>query len=92
MTDIREHALDNGLRIALQPDPAIPVVGIALYYDVGSRNEERGSLELDGIGGALQVPGDLAALAVGWLARSRVVELIEDLSGKLQVKIRRPIE
>jgi zinc protease len=42
MTDIREHALDNGLRIALQPDPSIPVVGIAVYYDVGSRNEERG--------------------------------------------------
>jgi predicted Zn-dependent peptidase len=36
MTDIREHALDNGLRIALQPDPAIPVVGIAVYYDVGA--------------------------------------------------------
>lgn len=53
---------------------------------------ERGSLDLDGIGGALQVPGDLAALAVGWLARSRVVDLIEDLSGKLQVRIRRPIE
>lgn len=53
---------------------------------------ERGSLELDGIGAALQVPGELAALAVGWLARSRVVELIEDLSGNLQVKIRRPIE
>ena len=34
--------LDNGLRVVLRPDPAIPVVGIALYYDVGSRNEERG--------------------------------------------------
>jgi len=53
---------------------------------------EQGSLDLDGIGGTLQVPGELAALAVGWLARSRVVDLIEDLSGKLQVKIRRPIE
>ncbi len=53
---------------------------------------KQGSLELDGIAGALQVPGELAALAVGWLARSRVVDLIEDLSGKLQVKIRRPIE
>ena len=34
--------LDNGLRIVMRPDPAVPVVGIALYYDVGSRNEERG--------------------------------------------------
>ena len=54
--------------------------------------DERGSLELDGMGAALQVPGEFAALAVGWLARSRVVDLIEDLSGKLLVKIRRPNE
>jgi hypothetical protein len=52
---------------------------------------ERGSLELDGMSAALQVPADFAALAVGWLARSRVVDL-EDLSGKLLVKIRRPNE
>ena len=54
--------------------------------------DERGSLELEGMGAALQVPSDFAALAVGWLARSRVVDLIEDLSGKLLVKIRRPNE
>ena len=53
---------------------------------------ERGSLDLEGMGPALQVSGELAALAVGWLARSRVVDLVEDLSGKLQVRIRRPIE
>jgi hypothetical protein len=53
---------------------------------------ERGSLELDGMGTTLQVSGELAALAVGWLARSRVVDLVEDLSGKLLVKLRRPIE
>jgi len=53
---------------------------------------ERGSLELDGMSAALQVPADLTALAVGWLARSRAVDLAEDLSGRLQVRIRRPIE
>jgi hypothetical protein len=53
---------------------------------------ERGSLELDGLGPALQVSAELAALAVGWLARSRVVDLVEDHSGRLQVRIRRPIE
>ena len=36
------HRLDNGLRIVLAPDPAVPVVGMALTYDVGSRDEERG--------------------------------------------------
>ncbi len=53
---------------------------------------ERGSLDLDAVGGALQVSGDLAGLAVGWLARSRVIELTEAESGKLQVSLRRPVE
>ena len=54
--------------------------------------EERGSVDLDQLGAALDVSGDLAAVSVGWLARSRVVNLIEGLSGKLQVTIRRPNE
>jgi hypothetical protein len=53
---------------------------------------ERGTLDLDGLAAVLNVPGDLAALAVGWLARSRVIELIELSSGKLQVSLRRPVE
>lgn len=42
MTVLHTSTLPNGLRLVVRPDPAIPVVGIALYYDVGSRNEERG--------------------------------------------------
>lgn len=53
---------------------------------------ERGEIDLDGVSAALGIGGDLAALSVGWLARSRVVDLIEDLSGKLMVKIRRSDE
>lgn len=34
--------LDNGLRVVMSPDRTIPTVGIAVYYDVGSRNEVRG--------------------------------------------------
>jgi predicted Zn-dependent peptidase len=34
--------LPNGLRVVLTPDRTIPTVGIAVYYDVGSRNEQRG--------------------------------------------------
>jgi len=34
--------LDNGLRVVLSPDHRVPLVGIALYYDVGSRNEVQG--------------------------------------------------
>jgi len=43
MAEIALHTLSNGLRVALQPDPAIPQVGIALYYDIGSRNESPGT-------------------------------------------------
>jgi len=41
-TPIEEFTLDNGLRVVLSPDHAIPVVSIAVYYDVGSRNEKEG--------------------------------------------------
>lgn len=39
---IQRHTLSNGLRVVLNPDPKVPTVAIAVYYDVGSRNEERG--------------------------------------------------
>jgi len=53
---------------------------------------ERGEADLGGLGAALQIPGELAHVAVGWLARSRVVDLIEGSAGKLQVRLRRPFE
>lgn len=37
--DIEEYKLANGLRVVLNRDAAIPVVSVAVYYDVGSRNE-----------------------------------------------------
>lgn len=37
--EVQQHELDNGLRVVLSPDPSTPTVGIAVYYDVGSRNE-----------------------------------------------------
>jgi zinc protease len=40
--EIVEYRLDNGLRVVLNLDNAIPVVSIAVYYDVGSRNEREG--------------------------------------------------
>lgn len=39
---VERHRLENGLRIVLNPDRTIPTVAVAVYYDVGSRNEERG--------------------------------------------------
>lgn len=40
--ELEDYALANGLRVVLNPDDSIPVVSIAVYYDVGSRNEREG--------------------------------------------------
>lgn len=40
--EIEEYTLANGLRIVLNRDTAVPVVAVAVYYDVGSRNEREG--------------------------------------------------
>ncbi|MBC7898422.1 MAG: insulinase family protein [Saprospiraceae bacterium] len=40
--DIEQYTLSNGLRVVLNRDSAAPVVAIAVYYDVGSRNEREG--------------------------------------------------
>lgn len=39
---IEQFTLDNGLRVVMSKDDAIPVVAVAVYYDVGSRNEREG--------------------------------------------------
>lgn len=41
-TPIEQFTLSNGLRVILNKDQAVPVVSIAVYYDVGSRNEKTG--------------------------------------------------
>jgi len=39
---IEQFTLDNGLRVVVQTDHSAPTVAIAVYYDVGSRNEVEG--------------------------------------------------
>jgi predicted Zn-dependent peptidase len=41
-TPIEQFTLANGLRVILSPDNSVPVVSVAVYYDVGSRNEKPG--------------------------------------------------
>jgi predicted Zn-dependent peptidase len=40
--ELVHHELDNGLRVVLAPDRTVPVVGIAVLYDVGFRSEPEG--------------------------------------------------
>ncbi len=39
---IEKFTLENGLRVVLNEDNSSPVVSVAVYYDVGSRNERKG--------------------------------------------------
>jgi predicted Zn-dependent peptidase len=41
-TPIEQFTLNNGLRVVLNQDHSVPVVSVAVYYDVGSRNERAG--------------------------------------------------
>jgi predicted Zn-dependent peptidase len=40
--ELVHHTLSNGLRVVVAPDRRSPVVGIAVYYDVGFRSEPEG--------------------------------------------------
>ena len=40
--DIQAHTLDNGLKVLLLPDPALPNVALYTFFRVGSRNERPG--------------------------------------------------
>jgi zinc protease len=40
--EIEQYKLENGLRVVLNRDSSVPVVAIAVYFDVGSRNEREG--------------------------------------------------
>lgn len=39
---VEQHRLSNGLRVLLSEDHAAPTVAVAVYYDVGSRDEPKG--------------------------------------------------
>ena len=53
---------------------------------------ERGSVGMTGLGAAPGVPENLAHIAAGWLARSRVADLDEDSTGQLHLRMRKPFE
>src|SRR5215471_21258915 len=40
--DFKSFRLENGLRVVLSKDSLAPVIAVAVYYDVGSRNEVKG--------------------------------------------------
>jgi zinc protease len=39
---VEQFTLENGLRVVMSTDSSVPVVSVAVYYNVGSRNEREG--------------------------------------------------
>jgi len=39
---VARATLDNGLRVVMNQDDTVPTVAVSVYYDVGSRSEEKG--------------------------------------------------
>lgn len=71
------HTLDNGLRINLAPDPAVPVVAVNLWYGVGSRNEPEGLTGFAHLFEHMMFQGSLN------VAKNRHFELMEQAGGSL---------
>ncbi len=40
--DVEYYRLDNGLRVVLAPEPSVPTVTVAVYYNIGFRIEPKG--------------------------------------------------
>ena len=39
---VDQHRLKNGLKLVVRQEKALPLVGVALYYEVGARDEVEG--------------------------------------------------
>ncbi len=71
------HVLPNGLRVVLSPDPSTAVVGVNLWYGVGSRNERSGRAGFAHLFEHLMFQGS------AHVPRNRHVELVERVGGSL---------
>ena len=74
---VEYRRLANGLRVVLSPDPSAPIVGVALYYEVGFRLEPRGRSGFAHLFEHLMFQGS------GQLAKMELVRLIQQNGGVL---------
>lgn len=75
MLDIQESTLPNGLRVAVQPDDRIPLVGVSLLFDVGSR------VELDGGSGFAHLFEHLMFQGSAHVGKGEFIQAIQGWGG-----------
>jgi predicted Zn-dependent peptidase len=69
--------LDNGLRVVVSPDPGVSVVGVNLWYDVGSRHEPAGKTGFAHLFEHLMFEGSMH------VAKSEHMRLVQGCGGSL---------
>ncbi len=74
---IETARLDNGLRVIASPDPTVAVVGVNLWYDVGSRQEPAGRTGFAHLFEHLMFEGSLH------VAKSEHMRLVQGSGGEL---------
>ncbi len=74
---VERHRLSNGLRVTLSLDPSIPIVGVNLWYAVGSRNERPGRTGFAHLFEHMMFQGSAN------VPKNRHFELIEQAGGSL---------
>jgi len=74
---VERHRLSNGLRVNLSPDSSTPIVGVNLWYAVGSRNEGPGLTGLAHLFEHMMFQGSVN------VPKNRHFELIESAGGSL---------
>jgi zinc protease len=74
---VERHRLSNGLRVTLSVDPTTPIVGLNLWYAVGSRNERPGRTGFAHLFEHMMFQGSAN------VPKNRHFELIESAGGSL---------
>jgi zinc protease len=74
---VERHRLSNGLRVTLSVDHSIPIVGVNLWYAVGSRNERPGRTGFAHLFEHMMFQGSAN------VPKNRHFELIEQAGGSL---------
>jgi zinc protease len=74
---VERHRLSNGLRVTLSVDPTTPIVGVNLWYAVGSRNERPGRTGFAHLFEHMMFQGSAN------VPKNRHFELIESAGGSL---------
>lgn len=78
---LESFTLDNGLQVVLAPDHAVQVVGVSIWYDVGSRDDPPGRAGLARLFERLMFDGSTR------LTRGAHAGLVEQAGGEVRAEV-----